>query len=400
MRLPLHLYVGSIVASASLLLFGVRADAQAAPAPAASSMPAEAPHSVFFDRQDGEPDLSEWLLEKKGFLPVPILITEPAVGYGGGFALGFFNQSIGEAAANAKKSGHVTPPDLYGVAFAATENGTRFGGIGGMFTFHDDRWRYRGGIGRADIHLDFYGVGDSFGQDYQIGYALDGWVSSQQLLYRLGESSNFLAVRWLYLDIDARFDGDRELPDLPEHAFATRSSGLGLSFEHDSRNNIFTPSRGMLAALDTMFYAPDFGSDNRFQSYRAHLFSYTPLSKSVVLGGRLDGRLARGDVPFYQLPYVDMRGVPAMRYQGSDVVLAEMEARWSVTERWGLIGFAGAGRAWDEDQNFGDTGSRVAKGAGFRYQIARVLGLWVGMDYAWGPDGEEAFYIQVGNAWR
>ena len=34
-----------------------------------------------------------------------------------------------------------------------------------------------------------------------------------------------------------------------------------------------------------------------------------------------------------------------------------------------------------------------------RYKIASVLGLYTGVDYAWGPE-DETFYIQVGSAWR
>jgi hypothetical protein len=74
-----------------LLLFGGVAWAQ----------PADK-RSVFTDPEDGKLDASEWLLERKGFLPVPILITEPAVGYGVGAALLFFRESIGEAVTTAK----------------------------------------------------------------------------------------------------------------------------------------------------------------------------------------------------------------------------------------------------------------------------------------------------------
>ena len=45
----------------------------------------------FIDPTDGKFDTSNWLLNKKGFLPVPIIVTEPAVGYGGGAALLFFH---------------------------------------------------------------------------------------------------------------------------------------------------------------------------------------------------------------------------------------------------------------------------------------------------------------------
>ena len=36
----------------------------------------------FIDPTDGQFDTSGWLIDNKGFLPVPILITEPAVGAG------------------------------------------------------------------------------------------------------------------------------------------------------------------------------------------------------------------------------------------------------------------------------------------------------------------------------
>jgi hypothetical protein len=99
------------------------------------------------------------------------------------------------------------------------------------------------------------------------------------------------------------------------------------------------------------------------------------------------------------LPFIDMRGIPALRYQDENVALLETEVRWNVTSRWALIGFVGAGRAWGSQDDFDESGTEVAKGGGFRYLVARRLGLFVGMDYGWGPD-DEAFYIQVGNAWR
>ena len=354
---------------------------------------------AFRDPEDGAIDASEWLLDRRGFLPVPIVITEPAVGYGGGVALLFFEESMRTAAGRAK-DGHVTPPNIYAGIAAGTENGTRFGGAGGMMTFRDDQWRYRGFVGRADVNLDFYGIGGDLGTgDDKVGYNLDGWVSSQQVLRRLGRSHQFLAARWVYLDFDARFDTDQQSPTLTELAGTVRSSGLGLSWEFDTRDNIFTPSKGFIAALESLFYDPDWGSDETFQTYRARVFAWWPLGRQFVLGTRLDGRAARGDAPFYQLPYIELRGIPALRYQDENTTVAEAELRWHATARWALVGFVGAGRAWGEDDGFSDADTRTAGGAGFRYLIARRLGLYVGMDYARGPD-DDAIYLQVGGAWR
>ncbi|HVY04739.1 MAG TPA: BamA/TamA family outer membrane protein [Burkholderiales bacterium] len=358
---------------------------------------------AFIDKQDGYLDASDWLLEKKGFLPVPIIITEPAVGYGGGVGLTFFRESIGEAAEKAKETGHVTPPDVFAIAAFGTENGTKGIGGGGMFSFDDDRWRYRGGLARMNVNLDFYGRdGGAFSSTQEkIGYSLDGWASSQQVLRRLGgaSSNDWIAARWIYLDLDSSFDLGDNAPAFSKTDLTNRASGLGLSYEHDSRDNIFTPSRGWMFGFDTLFYDPDWGSDTRFQTYRAHAYAYFPIASKWILGVRADGRTANGDVPFYQLPYLDMRGLPAARYQDQHTALAEAEVRWNVTPRWAFVGFAGAGRAWGKSQAFDDASTIVSRGLGFRYLIARQLGLQMGTDFAWGPD-DFAFYIQVGSAWR
>lgn len=80
---------------------------------------------------DGMFDMSSVLLDRKGFLPVPIIVTEPAVGYGGGLGLLFFREPLGEAAARAAQTGHSTPPDVFGIGAFATENGTKGAAAGG-----------------------------------------------------------------------------------------------------------------------------------------------------------------------------------------------------------------------------------------------------------------------------
>lgn len=354
----------------------------------------------FTDPRDGQLDLSEWLLDHRGFLPVPIIITEPAIGYGGGLALAFFTESLRDAAKKAGDSGHMTPPDIFAVGAAATDNGTRGAAAGGQWTFLDDRFRYRGGIAKMQLNLDFYGIGGQLPVPApKIGYSLEGIASFQQAMMRLGASNTFVGLRWIYLDLEPSLDtpiGDAGL--LPRQ-MAQTSSGLGLTLEHDSRDNIFTPNSGWLGELATTFYDQRFGSDNDFQAYRAHAFHYTPLRDDLTLGLRGDVRLARGDVPFYQLPFIDLRGIPAARFQDSNVTVVEAELRYDFDVRWSVVVFAGSGRAWGERVGFSDADKPWSGGFGLRYLIARRLGLYVGVDVA-RSTVDQAFYIQVGNAWR
>ena len=87
-----------------------------------------------------------------------------------------------------------------------------------------------------------------------------------------------------------------------------------------------------------------------------------------------------------------------MRYQGNYVGVAETEVTWQIDPRWSVLGFIGSGKAANSFDEFKDSPSRVSKGAGFRYLIARRYGFEMGLDFAFGPE-ENVFYIQAGTAW-
>jgi len=358
-------------------------------------------HELMHDPEDGRFDTSEWLLNHRGFLPVPIIVTEPAIGYGGGVALAFFHRPQGSASTRTTASGEtrVLAPNIYGAMAMKTENGSQAYGAGAMLHFAEDRWRYKGAVGDASMNLDFYTSGRRL-PVRRIGYEIDGLASLQQVMRRIGENDLFVGLSWIYMDMDVSFDTASDRDFFSDRQLSEKTSGLGLSLEYDTRDNPFTPSSGWNGVIEGNFYRQAFGGDVGFDSYRAHLYGYLPLfGRRLVLGGRADLRAASGGVPFYRLPYVDMRGISAGRYQDERAAVLETELRWNLDARWAVIGFLGAGRAWGRFEDFDQAASAVAKGAGFRYLLARKLGLYAGIDYAWGPD-EQTFYIQVGSAWR
>ena len=95
--------------------------------------------------------------------------------------------------------------------------------------------------------------------------------------------------------------------------------------------------------------------------------------------------------------HVNLRGIPAMRFLDHAVVTGEAEVRWNVTNRWAAILFAGVGYTGEAFSDL-DSGPLPAAGIGFRYHLARKLGLWAGLDFAKSEE-DEAVYITVGNAW-
>ena len=125
----------------------------------------EKPASPFRDPVDGRIDASQYLSENAfGFLPVPIIITDPAVDGGLGLTGLFFHESEADAAARreAMQSSdegagrHLLPPNVSAVAAAYTGNDSWFVGGGHLGFFKEGRIRYAGGGGYGDVSLDFF----------------------------------------------------------------------------------------------------------------------------------------------------------------------------------------------------------------------------------------------------
>jgi hypothetical protein len=359
---------------------------------AAPAATAEVP-SKFRDEEDGALDLSDHLLRHRGVLPVPILVTEPAIGYGGGVALAYFSQSFEERALASRERGEaVVPPDITIGVGLKTENGTWAGGAGHMGFWDHDRWRYLGFVGRAQLNLDYFSIAGE-----ARAYQLDAKGLMQQLVRRLGTADWFAGARYTYLSTQSRFRSETPA-DVPQRGLDSAIGKLGLVVDHDTRDNIFTPNRGAFFEMEAAFARGAFGSDTSYQTLYARGYSWHPAG-DFVLGVRGDARLSSGDVPFYAQPYVVLRGVPAVRYQDRNALVVEGEARWNVTPRWSAVAFAGLGKAYGRRQTWSQADTAYAGGAGFRYFIARKLGMYAGLDVARGPE-DTAMYIQVGSAWR
>ena len=347
----------------------------------------------FRDAEDGAFDASDYLLRHRGVLPVPIIVTEPAIGYGGGVALAYFSQSFEERARESRERGEaVVPPDVSIGVGLKTENGTWAGGAGHMGFWDHDRWRYLGFAGRAQLNLDYFSVS---GQAR--AYRLDATALMQQLVRRVGDADWFAGARYTYAATDSRFRAGRP-EDVPQRGLESAIGKLGLVVDHDTRDNIFTPNRGTFFEMEAAFARGAFGSDDNYETLYARAYSWHPIG-NFVLGVRGDARLSGGDVPFYAQPYIALRGVPAVRYQDRNALVAETELRWNMTPRWALVAFAGAGKAYGRRQAWGEADTVVAGGAGFRYLVARKLNMYAGLDVARGPE-DGAIYIQVGSAWR
>ena len=359
----------------------------------ACALPAQAVPEKFQDDEDGAFDLSNYLLRHRGVLPVPMVITEPAVGYGVGVALAYFSQSFADRAEASRAAGEpIIPPDIAVGAGAKTENGTWMLGAGYLGFWDHDRWRYTGALGKAELQLDYFSVNGE-----PRAYRLDGEALIQQMLRRIGTSRWYVGGRYAYFSSTSRFAGERP-GDVPQRELDSSIGRLGIVVDYDSRDNIFTPNCGLFLELEASAARSAFGSDTNHEAGSARIFGFQPMG-DFVLGLRADARGSRGDVPFYAEPYISLRGVPAARYQDKNAVVTEAEVRWNITKRWAAVVFGGVGKAYGRRQTWDEARTVGAGGVGFRYLVARKLGMYAGLDVARSAE-DTAIYITAGSAWR
>jgi hypothetical protein len=355
------------------------------------------------DPQEGGLDASKMLASPAGFLPIPIIVTEPAVGYGGGLGILYIHKSKKDSSAG-EEFDWDTPrtfetPNLSGLVGLGTENGTW--AVGGMHfgSWFEDRVRYLGVAGYASVNLTFYGIGDVDFGSTPLDYNLKAFFLIQEIKARIARSDLFAGARYTFANADSTFDIGGDLPVFIQDRLEVRTGGFGPVLEYDSRDNILSPNRGISAQANGLIYDPVLGGDTHYFSVRSFAKFYRDvLKKKLLLGLRLDGRFSGGDVPFYAYPFIDMRGIPAMRYQGEYAFVTEGQVMWNCWRRWYLLGFLGSGWAVNSLSELALDNAEISKGFGFRYLMARVYGLRVGIDVARGPE-KWAFYIQVGSAW-
>lgn len=143
-----------LVSLVSLVLAGGTLNIANAQTPAPATEPRQG-KAKFFDPDDQQLDLSYFLESPRGFLPIPIVVTEPAVGYGGGVA-GMFLRPRHEAGDEGWDR-----PDISGIGGFGTQNGTWGAFAGDSTLWFDGRLKTMVGAGTGRADLDFYGFGQN-----------------------------------------------------------------------------------------------------------------------------------------------------------------------------------------------------------------------------------------------
>ncbi|USE02759.1 glyceraldehyde-3-phosphate dehydrogenase [Vibrio sp. SCSIO 43133] len=361
----------------------------------------------FTDPVDHQFDMGEYLAENAyGFLPVPILVTEPAVGYGGGVMGVFLHESEAQKEKRRKLSMTsvnggaqlLTPAITVGGAFG-TDNGTWAGFVGHRHSWKRDSIRYLGGAFYGDVNMDFYGSGEHVSK-FELN--MKGYGELQKLQFRVADTPLLLGISQAFVQSTLSLNSIERQQDRHRREFHpsldSTFSMLGLLVEHDTRNSFLYPSAGGDYSGEYRLFRKSLGSDYDFDTFTFKGIHYFPIREAWNLGFKGQyNTLSTSEryLPTPVYPDINMRGIARERYQGDTTASLETQLTWQMTMRWSASVFGGLGTAVDDGDSIFTTNNHYSYGVGFRYLIARRYGLRAGIDVAT-SESDNAIYFQVG----
>ena len=374
------------------LLFALRSDPLFAQEDKA--LKKEERKAMMRDTLDGKFDFSRFLIDSKGFMPIPLIITEPALGnFGGVLALTFLTpKEIPEG------QKYVAPDITAGVGMYTANDSWALGG-GRIGSFPKKGIKYRAFFGYASLNLSFYRTVPQVGEQ-EFKFNIAAFPVMLSFSKSLPNTDVYLGAQYTFskTTVDPLFLGD--LPEwVTTEDFDAKTGSLGVFGDWDRRDNFFTPDKGTI--LHVLYAADDqwTGSDYTYERLNGLLNWFIPIRPNWISGLRIEAQHVFSDPPFYLLPSLVMRGVPVARYQGATTTVIETEQRYDFNRRWSMVAFVGAGKAIMRDESFSNADVIINYGTGFRYLIARAFGIRAGVDVAWSPDNF-GWYIVFGHNWN
>ena len=326
--------------------------------------------------------------QRGNFVVVPIPISNPTLDSGLVVGGAYFYPQTEEQ----KKR---QPASLTALGGLYTSNDSRAVVIAQQNYWRNDRWRFTGAMGGADLRLSLLAP-DETGDGSSVDWRINGGFLFAKLSRRItgnwygGVFTRVVDAKQSIATIDEDTESEFALGD-------ETSSGLGAVFEYDARDNPFYSTGGRYFKLDALFNDEAIGSDQTYQSYSGAFRSYHKLSDSVVLAWEVQGCKRGGTVPLWDACTIKLRGFSVTDYIGKVSASGQAEARWQLSKRWGLVGFAGSGYFGGSFNDFRSREAIPSYGAGIRFNVLPAKHINLRVDFARSRDSD-AIHVSVGEA--
>lgn len=270
-----------------------------------------------------------------------------------------------------------------------------------IYTKHSNFTAY-GEAGYYKYSYFFYGIGNNQVNDYKELYKVNFPRIRINLLKKIA-TNMFMGVRYWLEDykIKETEPGKQLASGTITGTINNFISGVGPAFNFDSRDNIFSPSKGLFIDAGIQLYGSGTGSNYKYYRYTTDAsFFISNKRKNVYAFNLFADFLAGDDIPFNQLALLGgnkkMRGYYEGRYRDKNLIALAGEFRFKIYKRFGAVTFANAGAVNNRLKNI-FTQIRTSTGVGARYALNKSEKLNIRLDAAFGKNSS-GLYFTIGEA--
>jgi outer membrane protein assembly factor BamA len=205
--------------------------------------------------------------------------------------------------------------------------------------------------------------------------------------YRLGKCFYFGAVASLNHTCASELQNPSYLEGQQTGYYLT---GIGASFQIDTRDNPTNPQKGMYLMLRETAYPEFLGTSDMTNWATTFILSgYQPIWKGGLITGDLYAQLNNHDAPWILREELGgamgrMRGYYAGRFIDANQVCAQIELRQHIASRFGCVAWLGAGTVFPSLNGFAWKNILPNYGVGLRVEFKHNMNLRV--DFGFGKE--------------
>lgn len=293
----------------------------------------------------------------------------------------------------------------------ASINGTvAVAGAGTLF-FRENRFRIYTKYGYREEPSNFYGVG--FDEINSVERSDSTTFFNKTSIY-FNAQYVWEVYPALYVGgvTDINFSNSRDINSLmaensyiDQHSLRYTNVGLGVFIQYDSRDDVATPSSGLLLSATANVYSKALGGRYNYQRLDFEYRQFQPLFHRATLAWTARAQMSYGDVPFTELPTFgspfDLRGYYVGQYRdrsaGYGIVefrhmFGSQEAykRKDPISKFGYVAWFGAGTLGATPAYWNEW--KLNYGAGLRVQIQPGKNVRFDVGKGQGGDGVMVYF--------
>jgi outer membrane protein assembly factor BamA len=328
---------------------------------------------------------------KNYFIALPILFYGEETNWGLGVTSGYY----------LTKGGAKKPSNIQGALIYTLKNQVSLTLLPKFYT--NNRDFYYSGHLKANYYPDkFFGIGrntpDSLAENY-ISKDVSLLFQRQRVMFDVIMVG--IQGQWGYYQSSDFKLGGQLITDSIAGTRSFFTSGLGILFTWDNRDNFFYPTQGEFYKLSLLVNSKIFGSGVEFSRFTLDFRNFYPLFRGHIISFQLFGDITWGDTPFQLLPSMGgneiLRGYYKGRYRDNNLISAQIEYRFPIY-RW-LKGsmFGATGDVSNEIDDFSFKDLKYSYGAGLRARV-NPANIHLRFDVGFTQERKPAFYFTASEA--